>query len=130
MNGEGGEGTVRTFLILASLLGFAAVAIGAFAAHLLKERLTPDLFAVFEVGVRYHMYHALALFVVAWAATQYPQVDFSPSGWFFIAGILLFSGSLYCMSLTGALWLGAITPLGGVSFLLGWGWLVWKFWNA
>jgi uncharacterized membrane protein YgdD (TMEM256/DUF423 family) len=76
------------------------------------------------------MYHALALFVVAWAAAHYPQADFSLAGWSFVAGILLFSGSLYAMSLTGARWLGAITPLGGVAFLLGWGWMAWKFWNA
>lgn len=117
-------------MIVGSLLGFLGVALGAFAAHLLKEKLAPDLFVVFEVGVRYHMYHALALFAVAWAATQFPDANLEVSGWLFVAGIVLFSGSLYIMSITGVRWLGAITPLGGVCFLAGWGWLVWKIWRG
>ncbi len=119
----------RAFLLLGSVLGFLAVALGAFAAHFLKEKLTPDLFAVFEVGVRYHMYHALALFIVAWALVQFPQEEFALAGWLFTGGILVFSGSLYSMSFTGARWLGAITPFGGIMFLAGWGWLAWKFWR-
>lgn len=120
----------RSLMIVGCLLGFLGVALGAFAAHLLKEKLAPDLFAVFEVGVRYHMYHALALFAVAWATTQFPDASLEVSGWLFVAGIVLFSGSLYIMSITGVRWLGAVTPLGGVCFLAGWGWLVWKIWRG
>ena len=114
----------KLFFILASLLSFLGVALGAFAAHLLKERLSPEMFNIFEVGVRYHMYHALGLFVVAWAATQLTNVE--PAGWLFVAGIILFSGSLYLLSITGIRWLGAITPLGGLCFLAGWLYLGWK----
>jgi uncharacterized membrane protein YgdD (TMEM256/DUF423 family) len=120
----------KTFFLLGSLFSFAAVALGAFAAHILKEKLSPDLFQIFEVGVRYHFYHALGLFVVAWALTQYPVLPFSVSGWLFVAGIILFSGSLYVMSLTGIRWLGAITPLGGFCFLGGWLWLAWIAWKS
>ena len=110
-----------------SLLG---VALGAFAAHLLKTKLTSEMFAVFEVGVRYHMYHALALFAVAWMMVQFPETPASVAGWLFIAGICIFSGSLYAMSMTEIRWLGAITPVGGICFLAGWAWLAWSFWKS
>lgn len=96
------------------------VALGAFGAHGLKSRVTADLLAVFETGVRYQMYHALALLAVGWIATRTPGPWVSASGWLFLAGIVIFSGSLYVMTLTGAKWLGAITPLGGLCFILGW----------
>jgi uncharacterized membrane protein YgdD (TMEM256/DUF423 family) len=99
---------------------FLAVAIGAFGAHGLRQRLSPDLLAVFEVGVRYHVYHALALFVVAWISIRNPGTLTQASGWAFVAGIVLFSGSLYLLALTGMRGLGAITPFGGVAFLAGW----------
>jgi uncharacterized membrane protein YgdD (TMEM256/DUF423 family) len=102
---------------LAAAVGVAA---GAFGAHGLKARLTPDLLAIFETGVRYHLYHALALLAVGWAASRWASPWINASGWFFGAGILLFSGSLYVLALTGVRWLGAITPLGGVAFILGW----------
>lgn len=110
----------RLFFILGSLSALIAVALGAFAAHGLKARLAPELLAAFEVGVRYQMYHALALLAVAWAATRWPGTAVTASGWLFVAGTVIFSGSLYVLSLTGVRWLGAITPIGGLLFLAGW----------
>jgi uncharacterized membrane protein YgdD (TMEM256/DUF423 family) len=115
----------RTFLVLGAVSGFLAVALGAFAAHGLKGKLAPDLFEVFEVGARYHMYHALALVGVAWAATRWPGTAVTAAGWLFVAGTVLFSGSLYALALSGVRGLGAITPLGGVCFLAGWAALAW-----
>jgi len=97
-----------------------AVALGAFGAHGLKARVTPETLAVFETGVRYHMYHALALLAVGSLASRAPSPLASAAGWLFVAGIAIFSGSLYAMTFTGARWLGAITPLGGVCFIAGW----------
>ncbi|MBI3551744.1 MAG: DUF423 domain-containing protein [Elusimicrobia bacterium] len=97
-----------------------AVALGAFGAHALKGALTPEMKAVYETGVRYQAYHALALFVVAWLSVQWPGRFVSPAGWCFLCGILLFSGSLYALSLTGIKALGAITPVGGLLFMAGW----------
>ena len=111
---------VRVFWILGSLFGFLAVAAGAFGAHALRARLAPDLLAVFETAARYQMYHALALLVVAMAAARWPDPAFRAAGWLFTAGIVVFSGSLYLLALTGVRWLGAITPLGGLAFLGGW----------
>ena len=110
----------RLFFILGSLSGLIAVAAGAFGAHTLRDRISADLLATFETGVRYQMYHALALLAVAWAATRWTNSLTSVAGWLFVAGTLIFSGSLYALSLTGARWLGAITPLGGVAFIGGW----------
>jgi uncharacterized membrane protein YgdD (TMEM256/DUF423 family) len=111
----------RTFLLLAALSGFAAVALGAFGAHGLKARLGTDLLAVYQTGVQYHFYHTLALLAVALLALQAPQLSsLRWSGWLFAAGILIFSGSLYVLALSGVRWLGAITPFGGVAFLGGW----------
>ena len=120
----------RHFIILGSFSAFIAVALGAFAAHALKEKLSPDLFAVWEVGVRYQMYHALGLFAVAWLAAQFPASQVSIAGWLFVAGTVLFSGSLYALSLSGLRWFGAITPVGGVCFLVGWIWLAWSVWRS
>lgn len=99
------------------MLGVAA---GAFGAHALKTRLSAEMLAIFETGVRYQMYHALALLIAAWAQTRWPGALVSVSGWLFIVGIILFSGSLYLLCFTGERWLGAITPLGGLAFLAGW----------
>jgi len=104
----------------ASVMMFLAVAIGAFAAHGLKDVLSAEMKAVFETGVRYHMAHALALFAVAWLSDRFPSKGVSIAGWCFLLGIILFSGSLYALSLTGIRQLGAITPLGGLLFLAGW----------
>jgi uncharacterized membrane protein YgdD (TMEM256/DUF423 family) len=103
-----------------ALLAGAGVALGAFGAHGLKSKVGADLLAVFEVGVRYQIYHSLALLAVAWATTRWPGSWVGAAGWLFLAGIVLFSGSLYLMTFTGQRWLGAITPVGGVCFLLGW----------
>ena len=88
------------------------------------------MLTTFEVGARYHMYHALGLLAVAWAATRWPGSAVTAAGWLFLVGIVLFSGSLYLLSLTGQRWLGAITPLGGAAFLVGWFLLLWTAWKA
>jgi uncharacterized membrane protein YgdD (TMEM256/DUF423 family) len=116
----------RLFLMLGSSGAFLAVAFGAFGSHSLKAILEPSMLAVFETGVRYQMYHALALLFVGWACRQFPQASFHIAGWLFAAGILLFSGSLYVLTLSGVRWLGAITPLGGACFLGGWGIVAWQ----
>jgi uncharacterized membrane protein YgdD (TMEM256/DUF423 family) len=119
----------RLFFVAGALFAFFAVALGAFAAHGLKTRLAPDMLAIFETGVRYHMYHALALLGVAWATSHWPESKVYMAGWAFIFGIIVFSGSLYILSITGIRWLGAITPIGGVGFLIGWILLVWAVWR-
>ena len=103
---------------------------GAFAAHALKGRLDAGLMVTFEVGVRYQMYHAFALLAVGWAHTRWPGAVLNASGWLFVAGTVLFSGSLYVLSLSGVRWLGAITPIGGITFLAGWLCLVWAVWRG
>jgi uncharacterized membrane protein YgdD (TMEM256/DUF423 family) len=112
----------KLFFILGSISAGLGVAIGAFGAHGLRARLTADLLQTFETGVRYHLYHALALFVVAFALTRWQQTSglSTAAGWLFVVGIILFSGSLYLLAITGVRWLGAITPLGGVAFIAGW----------
>lgn len=111
----------RVFFAIGGGLALMGVAVGAFASHGLEGRLSADALATFETGVRYHMYHALALLAVAWAARQWPHALWSVSGWLFLAGIVLFSGSLYALSLGAPRWLGAVTPVGGTAFLAGWG---------
>jgi uncharacterized membrane protein YgdD (TMEM256/DUF423 family) len=111
----------RTFLLVGAILGFLGVGVGAFGAHGLKGRLSPDMLAVFETGVRYQMYHVFALLIVAVAIGQLGSARLLVmAGWFFLAGICLFSGSLYALALTSTGILGAITPVGGLFFLLGW----------
>jgi uncharacterized membrane protein YgdD (TMEM256/DUF423 family) len=105
---------------LASAFMFLAVALGAFGAHALRGRLSPDMLAVFETGVRYHVYHALALFAVAWLSERQPGGLVQGAGVSFVLGIVVFSGSLYLLSATGTRWLGAITPIGGLAFMAGW----------
>lgn len=114
----------RVFFGLGAGSAFLAVAAGAFGAHALRARLAPDLLAVFETAARYQMYHALGLLAVAWAATRWPGGLVQWAGWLFVAGTVLFSGSLYALALSGVRWLGAVTPLGGVAFLAGWACLV------
>jgi uncharacterized membrane protein YgdD (TMEM256/DUF423 family) len=110
----------RLFFALGSASALVAVAAGAFGAHGLRPRLTPDHLAVFETGVRYQMYHALALLAVSWAVSRWPGPWPLRAGWLFLLGSFLFSGSLYALALTGARWLGAIAPVGGVALLAGW----------
>lgn len=115
----------KGFFIAGALAAGLAVALGAFGAHGLQSRVTPERIGTFETGVRYQMYHALALFVVAWIQAQWPSSQVAWAGYLFIAGILIFSGSLYLLVLTDTPWLGAVTPLGGVAFIVGWALLCW-----
>src|SRR3979490_242708 len=111
----------KFFLSAGGLMGLAAVALGAFGAHALKGRLSAEMLAVWHTGVEYHIYHALGLLAVGVVATQLPESAlFKWSGWLMLAGILLFSGSLYAVVLSGERWLGAITPVGGIAFLAAW----------
>ena len=110
----------RLFFVLACVLALTAVALGAFGAHGLESRVSGERLEVFETAARYQMYHALALFAVAWAHSRWPGRAAKLAGWLFIAGIVLFSGSLYMLVLLDRPQLGAITPLGGVAFMAGW----------
>lgn len=120
---------LRTFLMLSAFFGFTGVALGAFAAHGLKNRLTPEYLAVFHTGVLYQLIHALAIFGVALLAMQIQGRLVTYAGIAFTLGIILFSGSLYLMTLTGAGKLGIITPIGGLFFLIGWAILGWTAWR-
>ena len=119
----------RFFFITGSFSAFFAVAMGAFAAHGLKSKLPQEMSDIFEVAARYQMYHALALLGTAWALTRWPGAAATAAGWLFVAGTVLFSGSLYALVFTGIRSLGAITPLGGVCFLAGWAALGWAAWH-
>lgn len=110
----------RTFTLIAAFLGFTGVALGAFGAHALRDQLTPRDLEIFETAVRYQLVHAVALLGVAWAWTRWPGTATVAAGWLFAAGVLVFSGSLYLLVLTGPRALGAVTPIGGVALLLGW----------
>lgn len=111
----------RTFMVLACVFGGLAVALGAFGAHALGDRLGPDAMQTYETAVRYQFYHALALVAVAFAVFRWPNATLAGiAGWLFVAGIVIFSGSLYLLVLTGTRWLGAITPIGGVALIAGW----------
>ncbi|NKB68560.1 MAG: DUF423 domain-containing protein [Candidatus Latescibacteria bacterium] len=110
----------RLFLVLGSLSAGLAVVIGAFGGHILKQRLSPEMWTVFEVGARYHFFHALGLLAVAWANGRWPCKWTAAAGWCLVAGTALFSGSLYLLAMTGQSWLGAITPVGGAVFIIGW----------
>ena len=115
----------RPLAVLACLFGFTAVAAGAFGAHALKDRLPAELLAVFETGARYQMFHALALLFAAGVGGPRGARAARAAGWLFVAGMVVFSGSLYALALTGVRAWGAVTPLGGVAFLAGWGLLAW-----
>ncbi len=111
----------RIFFIIGCASGALAVVAGAFGGHLLEQQLEADQLEVFRTGVRYHLVHALALLATAWAQSRWPGLMVQSAGWCFVGGILLFSGSLYVLSLTGLRWLGMITPAGGLAFIAGWG---------
>ena len=115
----------RLFFVIGAIAAGLAVALGAFGAHGLADRVTPERLETFKTGVQYHMMHALALLVVSWAASQWPGWSVQMAGYLFLAGLVLFSGSLYLLVLTDTRWLGAITPLGGVAFIAGWALLAW-----
>lgn len=117
----------RLFFGLGALFAFLGVGLGAFGAHALRGTFGPGMAAVYETGIKYQFYHALGLLAVAYAAGRWPGPLPTIAGWLFVAGIILFSGSLYLLSVVGVRWLGAITPLGGLCFLAGWailGWMV------
>jgi uncharacterized membrane protein YgdD (TMEM256/DUF423 family) len=122
--------TARLFAAIGALLGLLSVAAGAFGAHALRARLEPAMVEVFETGARYQMYHALALFAVAWAMDRWQLPHAALAGWLFIVGVVLFSGSLYLLALTGVRGLGIVTPFGGVAFLAGWAVLAWDLFVA
>jgi uncharacterized membrane protein YgdD (TMEM256/DUF423 family) len=110
----------RVWIAVAGINGLISVAAGAFGAHALRDRLEPRMLEVFEVGVRYQMYHALALLATAWLMSMTPSRAASAAAWCFLIGIVIFSGSLYVLSLTGIRSFGAVTPVGGVLFIVGW----------
>ncbi|ROH91803.1 DUF423 domain-containing protein [Stagnimonas aquatica] len=112
-------------LLSGAIYGFLGVALGAFGAHGLRERLTPELLAVWKTAVEYQFYHALALLLVGLLASQRPSIALTNAGICFALGVLVFSGSLYTLALSGLRWLGAITPVGGLLLLAGWALLFW-----
>jgi uncharacterized membrane protein YgdD (TMEM256/DUF423 family) len=120
----------RTWFALGAVLAALAVASGAFATHGLESRLSSDDLDTFETAARYHMYHALALFAVAYASQRFGGGLVTASGWLFVAGIVLFSGSLYLLALSGIKILGAVAPIGGACFLAGWAALALAAWRA
>ena len=111
----------KLFLALGGAAALLAVALGAFGAHALKDRIAPEMLAVWHTGVEYHLFHALGLIAVGAVSAHLPDSALLRwSGWAMLAGIVLFSGSLYALALSGERWLGAVTPLGGVAFLAAW----------
>ena len=117
----------RTFFVIASLFGLSAVSLGAFGAHALKSMISPEFLSVFETGVRYQMYHTFAIFVVAWYLQSKPVRKLELGGWFFVAGVVLFSGSLYLLAMTGVRSLALVTPVGGLLLFAGWAMLTLGF---
>lgn len=121
----------RLFFSLASVLGGLAVALGAFGAHAMRGRIAEAMLANYETGVKYHFYHALALVAVVVAIQRWPSSNLPViAGWAFVIGVVIFSGSLYIMAFTGLRWLGAITPIGGVSLIIGWVCLLLVAWRS
>ena len=113
--------TAKLFLILGSFNAALVVLLGAFGAHALKARLSTEMLAVYQTGVHYHLFHALGLLAVGLVATQITDSSYLRwSGWLMLVGIILFSGSLYLLSVSGLRWLGMITPVGGISFIIAW----------
>lgn len=118
---------MKTFIVIGAVAMALGVILGAFGAHGLKNKLTPDLLAVYQTGVEYHLYHALGLILVGVLINQFPQVaGLHTGGWLLLAGIVIFSGSLYVLAISGIRWLGAITPIGGTAFIAGWLWIAWS----
>ncbi len=111
---------MKVFFGFGAVFAFLAVAAGAFGAHALRARLAPDRLELFELAARYQMYHALALIAAAWATERFPGGASRASGWLFVIGILIFCGSIYALAFGAPRWFGAITPIGGLSFLVGW----------
>ncbi|CDZ79677.1 hypothetical protein BN1013_00173 [Candidatus Rubidus massiliensis] len=112
--------SIRIIVLIASLFGFLGVLFGAFASHILKHHLQLESQQIFEIGVRYQMYHALAIFCIALLSFHFASSWFITAAWSFIVGIIIFSGSLYLLALTGIKSWGAVTPIGGIFLILGW----------
>lgn len=110
----------RIFVTIGALYGFIGVGAGAFGAHALEKSLAPRMLEIFHTGARYQMYHALALVLIGALAHQFPRAGFARAGWAMVVGVLIFSGSLYALALSGVTKLGAITPIGGTALLVGW----------
>ena len=114
--------TAKLFIVTGCIAALLAVALGAFGAHALKARIAPELMSAYQTGVDYHFYHALGIILVGLAVLHLPESALlKAAGWAMLAGIILFSGSLYLLASTGMRWLGAVTPAGGVAFLAAWG---------
>ena len=120
----------KLFAITGGVSALLGVVAGAFGAHGLRDRVSPEMLEIFETAVRYQMYHAFGLLFTARAVSRWPDAIPPAAGWAFIAGTVLFSGSLYVLSLAGVRWLGAVTPLGGVAFIIGWLFLVYGIYRA
>ena len=118
----------RIMIAVGAVSAMVAVGAGAFGAHLLRDRLSSDLLTAFETGARYQMYHALGLVAVGLTLSRGAGATAVWAGWLFIVCSIIFSGSLYALAITGARWWGAITPIGGVSFMLGWAVFAWSIW--
>lgn len=117
---------MKLFAMLGAINMAIGILLGAFAAHGLKQKLSTDMLAVFQTGVQYQIYHALGLLLVAALMIPYPNAPgLRTGGWLLMAGIVLFSGSLYLLALTGQKFFGPITPVGGVAFIVGWIWIFW-----
>ncbi|HXG01682.1 MAG TPA: DUF423 domain-containing protein [Bacteroidota bacterium] len=112
--------TSELFVVLGCVSAALGVAAGAFGAHGLRGTLAPDLLAVYETAVRYQMYHALGMLAAGWLGTRFTSRFVAVAGWCFVTGTVLFSGSLYVLTLAGVRWLGAVTPFGGLAFIIGW----------
>lgn len=120
----------RTFTILGALFALLAVAMGAFGAHVLTGRIPEERLGTLELAARYQMYHALALLFVAWAVSRWPGTPVTTAGWFFVAGVLLFCGSLYALVFGAPRPVAMITPFGGTSFMIGWLLVAWSAWRG
>ncbi len=116
----------RLCFALGAVLGGIAVAAGAFGAHGLRSRVAAELLATWETAVRYQAWHALALLALAWAVSRWPDAGLAATAWLWLAGVVVFSGSLYLLVLTGQRWLGAVTPIGGLALIAGWAWAALK----
>ncbi len=122
--------TWNIWAAVAAMNGLLSVAAGAFGSHALREKLSERHLEIFETAARYHMYHALALLAAAWLMSRTPSATASAAAWCFLIGMILFSGSLYALALTGVGKLGAVTPIGGLSLMIGWLLLAWSAMQA
>ena len=120
----------RVFFVIGALFALLGVAAGALGSHTLKSRMDAEMLSIFEVGVRYQMYHAFALIAAAWAQAKWPSKIGVTGGWLFVAGTILFSGSLYLLSASSIRWLGVLTPFGGLAFMGGWVCIAWAAWRG